>query len=73
MCVCVCLAGPVEDGGHGRSNGGRRDAVVRGGGAGALVPGGGGPSVAVLADEGPVLVELDVHAVPVLCEGVVAA
>ena len=73
VCVCVCLAGSVQDARHGWSDGGRRDWVDGGGGARALVAVGNGPPAAILADEGAVLVELDVHAVAVFGQRVVAA
>lgn len=71
-CVTVCLAGSVDDARHGRCDGRRRSRVVRGGGAGALITDRGWGAPAVLADEGAVLVELDVHAVAILSQRVVA-
>lgn len=69
----MSLAGPVQDAGHRRGDGGRWDGVDGRGGSGALVAVGNGPPAAVLADEGAVFVELDVHAVTVLGQRVVAA
>ena len=71
--VCERLAGPVQDAGHGRGDGGRWDGVDRRGRSGALVAVGNGPPAAILADEGAVFVELDVHAVSVLGQRVVTA
>lgn len=71
--MCVSLAGPVQDAGHGRGDGRRWDGVDGRGGSRALVAVGNGPPATVLADEGAVFVELDVHALSVLGQRVIAA
>lgn len=70
---CMCLAGSVQDAGHGWSNWGRWYSVNRGGGPGALVAVGDGPPAAVLANERAVLIELDVHAVSIFSQRVITA
>lgn len=69
----MCLGGPVQDTGHGRSYRGWGGSVDRGGGARALVAMRCGPPAAVLADKGAVLIELDVHAVAILSQRVITA